>query len=135
LFNDFVTKKQGNVFYRETTDPSTLLLISDSIKLNFIQTPNDLVLSSTFIVTWFNIPFYGEPNSYNTFQLVLASFNSCYSYIIFNFKSLTSQSEFKSGFYHSNQINYELSLIQIEAFIKAEAPMAFAFKIKSSNQC
>ena len=135
LFNDFDTKKKGDVFYRETTDSATLSSISSLIKTLFEQTPSDLVLSSVFITTWSSVPLYGLPDTSNTFQLVLASYNNCYSYVLFLYQTLSSQSDFKAGYYADLQTNGQVASGVIEALLGSGTSTGYAFKINPASQC
>jgi WD40 repeat protein len=134
LFNDFDIKKKGDVFYRETTDGATLSSISGLIKTLFEQTPSDLGLSSAFIATWSAVPLYGVADSSNTFQLVLASYNSCYSYVLFLYQTLSSQSEFKAGYYANLQTNGQVASGVIEGLLNSGTSTGYAFKINPASQ-
>jgi hypothetical protein len=135
LFNDFDTKKRGDVFYRETTDNATLSSISGSIKTLFKQTPSDLVLSSAFIATWSAVPLYGKSNTANTFQLVIASYDNCFSYLLFLYQSLSSQPDFKAGYYADLETNGQVASGVIEALLNSGSSTGYAFKVKPGTQC
>lgn len=137
LFNDFDSKIHGHVYYREAADSSTLNNISTLIKTLFKQTPADLALNTSFIVTWSSLPIYDQTSTSNTFQLVLASYDSCYSYVLFLYKSLSSQSEsdFMSGYFESKIINGKVPNSIIKEVIDCGCPIGYAFKIQPAAHC
>ena len=90
LFNDFDTKRSGSIYYKEVINTDTLDLISSALESDLNSTQGGISLTSAFVVTWVNVPLYGEENlnSKNTFQLVLATEANCSSYSIFYYSQI-----------------------------------------------
>ena len=101
LFNDFDTKRSGSIYYKEVINTDTLDLISSALESDLNSTEGGISLTSAFVVTWVNVPLYGEENlnSKNTFQLVLATEANCSSYSIFYYSQidLGSMTNFSIG--------------------------------------
>ncbi|XP_065664018.1 uncharacterized protein LOC100210520 isoform X3 [Hydra vulgaris] len=71
---DFNTSQIGNVYYRESVDPTDLMMISNILKNNSLDYNSSLFNASHLVVaTWDMVPSYYNPNLMSTFQAVIAS--------------------------------------------------------------
>ncbi|XP_032063131.1 alpha-tectorin-like isoform X2 [Aythya fuligula] len=76
----------GDVFYRETTDPELLGLITKQINQYFPDIP--FTATWAFVATWEHVAYYGSTsNKGNTFQAALTT-NTETSFIILNYKDI-----------------------------------------------
>ncbi|NXK53983.1 TECTA protein, partial [Chauna torquata] len=76
----------GDVFYRETTDPTLLTLITKNINQYFPNIP--FTATWAFVATWEHVAYYGSTtNKGNTFQAALTT-NTETSFIILNYKDI-----------------------------------------------
>ncbi|NXC37852.1 TECTA protein, partial [Penelope pileata] len=76
----------GDIFYRETTDPALLQLITQNINQYFPQIP--FVATWAFVATWDHVAYYGSTSDKgNTFQAALTT-NSSTSFVILNYKDI-----------------------------------------------
>ncbi|XP_074786481.1 alpha-tectorin-like [Athene noctua] len=85
----------GDVFYRETTDPTLLALLTKNINQYF----PDVSYTATwaFVATWDHVAYYGtETDKGNTFQAVLTT-NTQMSFIILNYKDIQWTTGVASG--------------------------------------
>jgi hypothetical protein len=78
----------GNIYYRETTKLNQISSIKKIIQNYFNIQNEDLELNSAFLVTYDNVPFYGNSNTKNTFQIVLANSKKCETFAIFTYNYL-----------------------------------------------
>lgn len=70
---DVDTHLSGNIFYRETQEPSLLDAATSLIKKSF-SAESRFQANSLFIVTWDDVGYYdGKNDKVNSFQLVIAS--------------------------------------------------------------
>jgi hypothetical protein len=139
LFNDFDTKRSGSIYYKEVVDKDTLDFISLVLESDLSLTVS---LTSAFVVTWADVPLYGEENvnTSNTFQLVLATEVNCSSYSVFYYDKidLNSMTNLTIGITSGNDglflIEADpsdfLSLIQNEA----ELPLRYPFQLSQTNE-
>lgn len=86
-WSDINTDLGGEIFFRQDTRKEILALIDNDINLAY---PNlNYVSTWLFIATWFEVACVGVgPLDRVTFQVVLSS-NGSYSFIIFNYDTLT----------------------------------------------
>uniref|UniRef100_A0A8C0IDI9 NIDO domain-containing protein n=1 Tax=Bubo bubo TaxID=30461 RepID=A0A8C0IDI9_BUBBB len=76
----------GDVFYRETTDPTLLALITKNINQYFPDIP--YTATWAFVATWDHVAYYGTvSNKGNTFQAALTT-NTKRSFIILNYQDI-----------------------------------------------
>lgn len=59
---DVDTRKGGDVFYRETTDPNLLQQATDQVAATYVNQQN-FRATWLFIATWNEVAFYGASNS------------------------------------------------------------------------
>ena len=119
LFDDFDTKRSGNVFYRQSENKNLLESISNDINNSPIKEKPEL--TSSMIITWDQVPTYGIENidTKNTFQLVLGSGDDEYLYgiLIYQNVSLGTQTNFTIGFTDGDQSYYE---VDKDAFLASQ---------------
>ncbi|NXJ04933.1 TECTA protein, partial [Odontophorus gujanensis] len=85
----------GDVFYRQTTDPALLKLITQNINQYFPSTP--FTATWAFVATWDHVAYYGSTsNKGNTFQAVLTT-DSNTSFVILNYKDIQWTTGVASG--------------------------------------
>jgi len=85
---DVDTRMSGDVYYRETRDPSLLDMAAREIHPNFPRRRNFQPLS-LFIVTWDHVGyFYQQFDQTNTFQVVIAS-DGVDSFVMFLYPEIT----------------------------------------------
>ncbi|XP_065683052.1 uncharacterized protein LOC100210520 isoform X2 [Hydra vulgaris] len=71
---DFITSQIGNVYYRESFDPIDLMMVTNILKNNSLDSNNSLFNPSHLVVaTWDMVPSFDNPNLMSTFQAVIAS--------------------------------------------------------------
>lgn len=94
---DVDTTKGGKVWYRESTNQTTLERASQEVRDYF---PSFFRFQATwvFIATWDNVAFYGcyRCDKRNTFQEILIT-NGQHSFTIFNYKNITWTTGTASG--------------------------------------
>jgi hypothetical protein len=135
LFSDFDTKRSGSIFYKELLDADTLDFISSILESDLVNsTQNEGVsLTSAFVVTWVNVPLYGEDNSNsrNTFQLILGTEANCSSYAIFYYKQIDVLSNFTIGLTSGEDGLFEKQVDRDEFLnlMKLESPVRFSFRL------
>ena len=106
---DLDTKLSGNIYYRETSD----FLILDSLKSYILAydssiNPSSLFLNSAFIVTYDNVPFYANPSTNNSFQIIITSTSDCETFAIVMYKYLNiGRSSYYAGFSAKNGILFK----------------------------
>ena len=109
LSMDLDTKSSGNIYYRETSD----LFILESLKSYILAydsstNPFSLFLNSAFIVTYDNVPFYANPSTNNSFQIIITSTPDCQTFAIVMYKYLNiGRSSYYAGFSAKNGILYK----------------------------
>jgi hypothetical protein len=132
LFDDFDTKKSGNVFYRQSENRNLLDSISNDINNSPIKEKPEL--TSSMIITWDQVPTYGIENrdTKNTFQLVLGSGDDEYLYgiLIYQNVSLGTQTNFTIGFTDGDQSFYE---VDKDAFASQIEKLIFNVNTASSS--
>ncbi|XP_006893554.1 PREDICTED: sushi, nidogen and EGF-like domain-containing protein 1 [Elephantulus edwardii] len=86
---DVDNRRAGDVFYRETTDPTMLRRATGDVRRYFPELP-DFSATWAFIATWHRVTFFGGSSSspVNTFQIVLIT-DGKFSFTIFNYESIT----------------------------------------------
>ncbi|GCC20590.1 hypothetical protein chiPu_0019153 [Chiloscyllium punctatum] len=79
---------KGNVYYRESTDPSILQRATKDIRKNF-KDQNSFSATWVFIATWYKVTFYGGSSTtpVNTFQCVLIT-DERTSFAMFNYADI-----------------------------------------------
>ncbi|XP_043532334.1 alpha-tectorin [Chiloscyllium plagiosum] len=79
---------KGNVYYRESTDPSILQRATKDIRKNF-KDQNAFSATWVFIATWYKVTFYGGSSTtpVNTFQCVLIT-DERTSFAMFNYADI-----------------------------------------------
>ena len=83
LAMDLDTRYSGNIYYRETND----LLILNTLKSFFFDynsstNASSLFLNSAFIVTYNDVPFYGNSLTKNSFQIIITTSSNCETFAI-----------------------------------------------------
>uniref|UniRef100_A0A670Z162 Alpha-tectorin n=1 Tax=Pseudonaja textilis TaxID=8673 RepID=A0A670Z162_PSETE len=88
---------QGEIYYRETTDPVLLKKVSKDIRKYFKNMPSFTALS-VFIATWDEVTFYGGSSTtpVNTFQALLIS-DGTSSFAMFNYEEINWTTGTASG--------------------------------------
>ncbi|NXW25826.1 TECTA protein, partial [Circaetus pectoralis] len=82
-WGDVDNVRGGDVFYRETTDPTLLARVTKDINQYFPKIP--YTATWAFVATWDHVAYYGSTtNKGNTFQAVLTT-NTKTSFIILNY--------------------------------------------------
>jgi hypothetical protein len=98
LFDDFDTKRKGNVFYRQSQNKRMLRSLSNEV---YKLTNERAELVNSIIITWDKIPTYGNENlqTENTFQLVLGSgvHENLFGMFIYKNISLGTETNFTVG--------------------------------------
>uniref|UniRef100_A0A8C3PXL9 NIDO domain-containing protein n=1 Tax=Chrysolophus pictus TaxID=9089 RepID=A0A8C3PXL9_CHRPC len=85
----------GEIFYRQTTDPALLKLITQNINQYFPSIP--FTAKWAFVATWDHVAYYGSTsNKGNTFQATLTT-NTNTSFIILNYKDIQWTTGVASG--------------------------------------
>jgi hypothetical protein len=137
LFNDFDTKRSGSIFYKEVIDTVTLDLISSTLESD-LTPQNGISLTSAFIVTWVDVPLYGE-ESINTFQLVLGTEANCstYSILFYDKIDLGSMKNFTIGI-TSGADGLFLREVDQNEFLNltknaANLPLKYSFRLSESE--
>ncbi|NXL83212.1 TECTA protein, partial [Alectura lathami] len=76
----------GDVFYRETTDPALLKLITQDLNQYFPKIP--FTATWAFVATWDHVAYYGSTSDKgNTFQATLTT-DTKTSFVILNYKDI-----------------------------------------------
>ena len=140
LFNDFDTKRSGHIFYKEVIDTTTLDLISSTLESD-LTPQNGISLTSALVVTWVNVPLYGEDNLNikNTFQLVLATEANCSSYSIFFYDqiNLGSMTNFTIGITSGEDGLFLRKVDQVEFLNSinnaANLPLKYSFRLSETE--
>ncbi|CAH3035734.1 unnamed protein product [Porites lobata] len=88
---DVDARVAGEVFYRETWDPSLLKRATSDVTTIYVRCKS-FRAAWLLIATWYEVAFYGARGNYsskrNTFQAVLVT-NGRNSFVIFNYDKLT----------------------------------------------
>uniref|UniRef100_A0A669QBQ2 NIDO domain-containing protein n=2 Tax=Phasianus colchicus TaxID=9054 RepID=A0A669QBQ2_PHACC len=85
----------GEIYYRQTTDPALLKLITQNINQYFPSIP--FTATWAFVATWDHVAYYGSTsNKGNTFQATLTT-NTNTSFIILNYKDIQWTTGVASG--------------------------------------
>ncbi|XP_036834824.1 sushi, nidogen and EGF-like domain-containing protein 1 isoform X3 [Oncorhynchus mykiss] len=86
---DVDNRRAGQVFYRESKDPSVLLRATADVRRHFSGFP-EFTATWILISTWHNVTFFGgsDITPVNTFQLVLIT-NGEVSFTIFQYHEIT----------------------------------------------
>jgi hypothetical protein len=134
LFNDFDSKRSGSIYYKEVVDNATLDLISSALESDLNSTVS---LTSALVVTWANVPLYGEENvnTSNTFQLVLATEVYCSSYSVFYYDRivLNSITNLTIGITSGNNGSLFLREVDPRGFMNSSLPLRYSFQLSQSQ--
>uniref|UniRef100_A0A8V0X6J7 NIDO domain-containing protein n=1 Tax=Gallus gallus TaxID=9031 RepID=A0A8V0X6J7_CHICK len=85
----------GEIFYRQTTDPALLKLITQHINQYFPSIP--FTATWAFVATWDHVAYYdSRSNKGNTFQAALTT-NTKTSFVILNYKDIQWTTGVASG--------------------------------------
>ena len=136
---DLDTRSSGNIYYRETSDPLTL----DSLK-SYILTydssinPSFFFLNSAFIVTYDNVPFYGNASTINSFQIIITSTSDCETFAIVIYKYLnTGRSNYYAGFSAKTGVLYKQlennDLLYLANNPSLTLPSYIVYKLSNNN--
>ncbi|KAK2876892.1 hypothetical protein Q8A67_020988 [Cirrhinus molitorella] len=104
LWTDMDNTVSGTISYRQVTRRGLLLAASNSINQYF---PNlNFSASWLFIATWDKVPYYNNPQSNSSFQVVLVSGGSL-SFVMMNYGNISSTyQQFQAGYGTVNATNY-----------------------------
>ncbi|CAJ0955151.1 unnamed protein product [Ranitomeya imitator] len=88
---------RGEIYYRETTDPTILKMASKEIRKHF-RNLTHFSATWVFLVTWDEVTFYGGSSTtpVNTFQALLIS-DGTSSFAMFNYEEITWTTGTASG--------------------------------------
>ena len=139
LAMDLDTRSSGNIYYRETND----ILILDSLKSYILEynsstDASSLFLNSAFIVTYDNVPFFGNASTKNSFQIIITSTPECESFAIVLYKFLNpGRDHYYAGFSAKNGILYKQlendDLFYLASNPSLTMPSYLVYKLSNDN--
>ena len=119
-FWSFLNTKNGQIYYRESSNSTDLIQVKNDIS----RIDSSFNPTRVYIITWNKVPSIYYTNNYytNTFQLVIAT-NGATSYMITNFQNMTfpnkestlmalfgyNAGDNKTYFTHPNSFTYDLT--------------------------
>ena len=139
LSMDLDTSSSGDVFYRETTSPSSLAALKAQILAYNSSMYSSDELFSAFMVTYDGVPFYGTPSTNNnTFQIVLATTAYCetFAIVLYSYLSYALGSDYFAGFSAKSGVLYKQiasSDLSYLASNKPTLPSYLVYKISSDS--
>jgi hypothetical protein len=136
LLTDFDTKRAGSIHYKEVVDNATLDLISSLLESDLNSTVS---LTSALVVTWANVPLYGEENvnTNNTFQLVLATEVNCSSYSIFYYDRIElndSMANLTIGVTSGTNGSLFSREVDPRALLNSSLPLRYSLQLSQTNE-
>ena len=136
---DLDTRSAGNIFYRETTDSSILAQLKSYI-IAYNSSTSSLTLRSAFIVTYDNVPFYGNSSTYNSFQIIIATTSSCETFAVVIYKFLyTGRGTYNAGFSAKTAISYKQlansDLVYLSNNPSSNLPSYVVYKLSNESTC
>ena len=139
LLYDLKNYGNGSLFYRQTTNPSVLTQIKNTITSVYPSRYSAVSLNWAFIVTWKDISLYNYRSTKNTFQLVLTSDNNCQSFVLFQYEKLSLPEEvhYKAGYTRGDSIFYQSITNIVQKFfnITSFMPRSVVYPLNLSPSC
>ncbi|PIO32811.1 hypothetical protein AB205_0165870 [Aquarana catesbeiana] len=100
---DVDNRLAGDIYYRQSTDPSLLSRATSDIRTYFHAV--NFTAQWVFVATWHQVAYYGEgiPNKVNTFQAVLST-DGYQTFLLYNYDDIQWPSIQANGSYHEGPL-------------------------------